>query len=143
MASLTSPLTGEEMASAVSTALRVRARFRTIKDREEESWRRSDPKINDTMTDAQLREWANEMANLAAEADLLWEWATAAGIEMQYSYYEQLSSSCITEAARWMTDLMKRELRARVAVFLAGHVPADFDGQTNTWSANKTGGTLQ
>ena len=144
MASLTSPLTPEDL-TAAAVNIKVRDRLAVLRRMENDCYRASRDEVRlERRSNADLATDASALVNAAAEADLIWDLhVTAGGLEVQYSNYDTLAEGLRQEAVYCMMVIAKREIAEKVRAFLSGHVPVDFDGQTNTGSANANGGAIQ
>lgn len=111
-------VTDAELRAGVETSSKVVARLEEIKARSKDSWNLRDEDRVARMSHDQLVSLAEEMANLACEAEMLTEWAEAAQVEIPFRGADLLASDLCLEAVGWMMEIAKREIRAKVAAFL-------------------------
>jgi hypothetical protein len=108
-------INAEDLTSAFRCAWTVQERLRELDREAKTSWQTTDDQ-REKLSVEELRANAERLANLSAEAAFLWAWVEESGLDTstRFVLFSQLSQSLCDEAAGWMVDIARREVRARV-----------------------------
>jgi hypothetical protein len=112
-------INAEDLTSAYRCAWTVQERLREL-DREAKSSWQTDDDQRERMSVEEMRANAERLANLSAEAAFLWAWVEESGLDTstRFVLFSQLSQSLCDEAAGWLVDIARREIRVKVREWL-------------------------
>ena len=111
-------LNGDALTVGLAAAKAVLARLEELHKENMTSWRKDE----EEMADAALISEAERMANLAAEADLLFAWVEEMGIDELPAYHTHatLAQGLRQECVTYLCEKAKRELAPKIKKMVEG-----------------------